>query len=74
MAANIKGVKTTDGVSIISASANMGFLFGPVLLGLLAEYKTLHFSFLVLSFFVLVAFIIAVAKQRFGGKEIKGKT
>jgi predicted MFS family arabinose efflux permease len=64
MAANVEGIKTTDGVSIISASANVGFLVGPVALGFLAEYRTLHFSFLALSFLVVAAFLIAFVKQK----------
>jgi len=61
MAANIEGVKAKDGVSFIAASANIGFMFGPVFLGFLAELRTLHFSFLILSCFVALAFIISIS-------------
>jgi MFS family permease len=64
IAANIEGVNTHDGVSFISASANIGFLVGPVFLGFLAEYRTLHFSFLILGLFVFVAFVVSVGKMR----------
>jgi MFS family permease len=60
IAANIEGMNTHDGVSFISAAANIGFLVGPVFLGFLAEFRTLHFSFLILSFFVAIAFIISI--------------
>ncbi len=63
MASHIEGVKAHDGVSFIAAAANIGFLVGPVFLGLLAEYRTLHFSFLILSFFVAIAFIISFFNQ-----------
>jgi predicted MFS family arabinose efflux permease len=61
IASNIKGVKPKDGVSFIAASANIGFMFGPVFLGFLAELRTLHFSFVILSFFVSLAFIISLS-------------
>jgi len=64
MAANVKGIKTTDAVSFISASANIGFLVGPVVLGFLAELRTLWFSFMVLSFLVAAAFLIAFIKHK----------
>jgi MFS family permease len=63
MAANIPGIRAKDGVSFIAASANIGFMFGPVFLGFLAELRTLHFSFLILSCFVAVAFLISVFNQ-----------
>jgi predicted MFS family arabinose efflux permease len=64
MAANVKGIKTTDGVSFISASANIGFLLGPVALGFLAELRTLWFSFMALSFLVAAAFLIGFIKHK----------
>lgn len=60
MASKIEGIKTNDGVAIIAATTNVGFMVGPVLLGFLAELRTLHFSFVVLSCFVTLALIIAV--------------
>jgi predicted MFS family arabinose efflux permease len=63
MASNIQGVKAKDGVSFIAASANIGFMFGPVFLGFLAELRTLHFSFLILSLFVALAFVVSVLNQ-----------
>jgi len=60
IASNIEGINTHNGVSFISAAANIGFLVGPVFLGFLAEFRTLHFSFLILSFFVAVAFLLSL--------------
>lgn len=63
MASNIEGIKAKDGVSFIAASTNIGFMFGPVFLGFLAELRTLHFSFLILSCFVTLAFLISFSNQ-----------
>jgi fucose permease len=59
LAANVDGVKTADGVSFIAATTNIGFLVGPVMLGFIAELKSLHLSFIVLTIFVSLAFFIA---------------
>jgi MFS family permease len=58
LASAIKGIKTADGVSFIAATANVGFLTGPVVLGFIAELHTLHLSFIVLSGFVTIAFVM----------------
>jgi len=63
MASKVEGVKTNDGVSVIAATTNIGFLVGPVLLGFLAELRTLHFSFLILGCFVAIAFAISATNQ-----------
>jgi fucose permease len=63
LASNIKGIKTADGVSFISATANVGFLTGPVLLGFIAELHTLRTSFLVLSCFICMAFIMTLFRK-----------
>lgn len=60
LASRIEGIKTADGVSFISATSNIGFLIGPVLLGFIAELKSLHLSFMVLTIFVSLAFFIAL--------------
>jgi fucose permease len=65
MASKIKGVKAKDGVSFIAASGNLGFMFGPIFLGFLAEFRTLHFSFLILSCFVGLAFLISFSNLLF---------
>jgi MFS family permease len=64
MASKIDGIKTADGVSFIAATTNIGFLVGPVLLGFIAELKSLHMSFTVLMLWVSLAFIIAFWKYR----------
>ena len=68
LASNVKDVKTSDAVSFIAATSNIGFLLGPVFLGYLAELKSLHLSFFVLTFFVSIAFIIASSKNRISRK------
>lgn len=64
LAANLKGIKTSDGVAVIAATTNIGFLVGPVLLGFLAELYSLHISFSVLAVFVSLGFLLAVWKWR----------
>ena len=59
LASNVDGVKTADGVSFIAATTNIGFLVGPVLLGFVAEFRSLHLSFIVLTVWVSIAFFIA---------------
>ncbi|TCO09293.1 MFS transporter [Natronoflexus pectinivorans] len=63
LASRIEGVKTSDGVSFIAAVSNVGFLIGPVFLGLIAEVYSLLISFFVLSLFVCFAFIISLFKK-----------
>ncbi len=63
LASRIKGIRTADGVSFISATANVGFLTGPVVLGFIAELRTLHVSFMVLMAFVATAFIMALFRK-----------
>jgi fucose permease len=64
LAASVKGIRTADGVSFIAATANVGFLTGPVTLGFIAELYTLHMSFIVLSSFVTIAFIMTFFKKQ----------
>jgi predicted MFS family arabinose efflux permease len=60
IAARTKNIETSTGVSFIAGVANIGFLIGPVLIGLLAELQSLRFSYFFLACFVSVAVIIAV--------------
>ena len=64
LAAGIRGIKTADGVSVIAATANIGFLTGPVFLGFIAELHTLHLSFMVLGAFVSTAFVLTLCKSQ----------
>jgi MFS family permease len=64
LASNVVGVKTADGVSFIAATTNIGFLVGPVFLGFIAEFRSLHLSFIVLTFWVSLAFFIAFWKYK----------
>lgn len=64
LASNVEGVKTADGVSFIAATSNIGFLVGPVMLGFIAELKSLHVSFMILTAFVSLAFFISFGKIR----------
>jgi len=64
LASNIKGIRTADGVSFISGTANVGFLMGPAFLGFLAELQSLRFSFIVLSGFISIALFFTLLKKR----------
>jgi predicted MFS family arabinose efflux permease len=57
LASMLKGIRTSDGVSFISGTANVGFMTGPVALGFIAELHTLHLSFMVLTALITVAWI-----------------
>lgn len=63
LASRIKGIRTADGVSFISATANVGFLTGPVLLGLIAEWKDLRISFLTLMAGITISFVLSFRRR-----------
>jgi len=63
MASVMPGIHTTQGVSFVAVTGNIGFLTGPVLLGYIAELQTLHLSFIALTIFVGTAFTITIFKR-----------
>ncbi|MFN8208984.1 MAG: MFS transporter [Bacteroidales bacterium] len=63
LASRLEGIHTAYGVSFIAATTNIGFLVGPVLLGFIAEMDSLHLSFMVLTGWVSLAFIISSLKN-----------
>ena len=63
LASQVQGIQTADGVSFIAATSNIGFLVGPVMLGFVADFRSLHLSFMLLTAFVSLAFFIAFAKN-----------
>lgn len=63
LASRIKGIRTADGVSFMSATANVGFLTGPVLLGFIAELHTLRLSYMVLMGLVALAFVLSFRRR-----------
>ena len=70
LASNVDGVKTAYGVSFIAATTNIGFLVGPALLGFIAELRSLHLSFIVLTCWVSLAFFIAFWKYKKSGLSV----
>jgi predicted MFS family arabinose efflux permease len=64
LASNVPGVRAADGISLIAASSNVGFLIGPVVLGFVAELYTLYASFMVLTAFVLAALLFTLIQKR----------
>lgn len=67
LATNIPGIRPADGISFIAASSNVGFLVGPVVLGFVARMYSLYVSFILLTVFVLGAFVLAFAGR---GKDV----
>jgi len=63
LASQVQGIQTADGVSFIAATSNIGFLVGPVMLGFVADFRSLHLSFMLLTAFVSLAFFIAFTKN-----------
>lgn len=63
LASRAEGIRTADGVSFIAATTNVGFLIGPVLLGFIAELRSLHTSFMVLMAFVTMALLLTWRKR-----------
>ena len=63
LASQVQGIQTADGVSFIAATSNIGFLVGPVMLGFVADFRSLHLSFMLLTAFVSLAFLIAFTKN-----------
>jgi MFS family permease len=64
LASNVPGVRAADGISLIAASSNVGFLMGPVVLGFAAELYSLYASFMLLTGFVLAALLLATIQKR----------
>jgi len=64
IASRTEGVDTTEGVSFIAGTANIGFLVGPVMLGFIAELYTLRFSFIALSLFSCLALGISLVQRK----------
>ncbi len=64
LASNVPGVRAADGISLIAASSNVGFLMGPVVLGFVAELYSLYASFMLLTAFVFVALLFAIFQKR----------
>lgn len=62
LASHVEGIRTADAVSFVAAVTNIGFMLGPVILGFIAELKSLHLSFMVLTGFVSIALLISVWK------------
>jgi len=61
---NVKGVDSSQGVAFIAGSGYIGFLVGPVILGLIAEAASLAYSFSVLLVCVLLVLGITFILRR----------
>lgn len=63
LASSLKGIRTADGVSFISGTANFGFLIGPAFLGFVAELQSLRISFVVLALLISTALVFTLFKK-----------
>lgn len=59
-----KGIPSAQGISFISGVGFFGFLFGPVLLGFLADFSSLKLSFLALLCFTIVCLLLGLQLKR----------
>tara|TARA_B110000967_G_scaffold203398_1_gene244008 strand:- start:1161 stop:2219 length:1059 start_codon:yes stop_codon:yes gene_type:complete len=64
MAGNTSGVKASVGISIVSGIGFLGFLFGPVILGIISNKYDLKISFLTVLILTCFALLIAGLKLR----------
>lgn len=69
LASKLENIDASTGVAYISATTNIGFMVGPVLLGFIAESRSLHTSFSALTAFVSIALIVSLWKTVFGAKR-----
>lgn len=69
LASKLENIDASTGVAYISATTNIGFMVGPVLLGFIAESRSLHTSFSALTAFVSIALIVSLWKTVFGVKR-----
>lgn len=60
LAGQTKGVHTSVAISVVSGIGFVGFLIGPVLLGLISNWSSLIMSYMFLFILVIIAFCLAI--------------
>lgn len=60
---NLKDIAPAQGIATIAGAGYTGFLFGPVLIGMIAEVYSLHVSFWVLFSCVFLALTLPIKKE-----------
>jgi len=70
LASKLENIDASTGVAYISATTNIGFMVGPVLLGFIAESRSLHTSFAALTAFVSIALFLSLWKTLFRSSEV----
>lgn len=71
IAGNTKGVSASKGISFVSGIGFIGFLLGPVVLGIISDAYSLKMSFLTLFVLIIFAFIMSYLKLRFDNLSYK---
>lgn len=64
VAANIKNIDASIGISFVTTVAQFGYLAGPALLGFIADKSSLKTSFFVLFCFTITGFVFTWATKR----------
>ncbi len=60
IAGSVPGVSSSFGIASVGTAGYTGFLIGPVVLGILAEYQGLQVSFLLLILLSVISLITAL--------------
>lgn len=58
-AAKVPGLAPSHGIASVASAGYFGFLIGPVMIGVIAEYKGLHIGFMLLFALTLISLIAA---------------
>ena len=64
LAGQTEGVPASTGISIVSGIGFVGFLMGPVVLGIISNWTNLIFSFVFLSFSMIFALSLTFFKLK----------
>lgn len=74
LAGNLPGIKAGVGISVVTTIGYGGFIFGPPIIGLLAEYFGLRVSWIfVLLLFVLMVAIVLSRRKRHSSNQTKSR-
>ena len=73
LAGRAKGIHTSVAISVVSGIGFIGFLIGPVILGLISNWSSLLMSYVFLLVLVIAAYLLVLLKvqKQYLNKEIK---
>lgn len=58
LAGNTKGISSSTGISIVSGIGFLGFMLGPLLIGIISNFSNLKWSFIFLALLIIIATVI----------------